>query len=179
MGRSPPIQPQITKSTVLLVSHSPRPLFDKAPTHFRVAAGSQTPWLDSSGAVVYFQTPKLADGTHKIDITVSVANLTNPYIIDFFLIAPTAGASNSGVQTSRTAPSPTVPISVTHPSTTPVGAIVGGVVGGIAAIALLLFALWFFVWRKKRGGQAYYFDKPKPADMLAAEGQYTVPSAEL
>lgn len=112
----------------------------------------------------------LADGTHKIDINVTVANNTNPYIIDFFLISPTAGGSNSGVQTSRSTPTPTVPIHVTQGSTTPVGAIVGGVVGGIAGIALLLLAAWYFLFRKKRGGQAYYFDKPRPEDMLAAEG---------
>jgi len=138
------------------------------------SAGSQKPWFDSTGAVVYFQTPVLADGTHKIDINVTVTNNTNPYIIDFFLISPVAGASNSGVATSRSTPSPTVPIKITEHST-PVGAIVGGVVGGVAGIALLVLAAWYFLFRKKRGGQAYYFDKPKPEDMLAAEDQHIEP----
>ena len=55
-----------------------------------------------------------------------------------------------------------------------VGAIVGGVVGGTAAIAILAIAAWYFLHRRSRGGQAYYFDKPSPEDMLAAEGLYTV-----
>jgi hypothetical protein len=138
------------------------------------SAGNQKPWFDTNGAVVYFQTPVLAGGTHMIQINVTVANATNPFIIDQFLVSPTVGASNSGVQTSRTTPSPTVPIHITE-HTTPVGAIVGGVVGGVGGIALLLLAAWFFFFRKKRGGQAYYFDKPRTEDMLAAEDHHVEP----
>ena len=56
---------------------------------------------------------------------------------------------------------------------TPVGAIVGGVVGGIAGIALVAFALWYFMKRRSSGGRAYYFDKPTAGDMLAGEGLQT------
>ena len=56
---------------------------------------------------------------------------------------------------------------------TPVGPIVGGVVGGIAGIAILAFLLWYFLRKRTSGGQAYYFDKPSPADMLASEGLCT------
>jgi len=137
--------------------------------------GTQNPWYDSStDSVVYFFTPKLADGTHEIDVTVTTANETNPYVIDFFLVTPNAGGgSPSGVVTSRNVPTPgSGPTSSTVPivssTATPVGPIVGGVVGGIAGIALLIFGLWYFL-RRRSGGQAYYFEKPTPGDILAGE----------
>lgn len=145
----------------------------QALIYLRTTAGSQKPWVDDvTGAVVYFQTPKLADATHKIDLTVTTANLTNQFIIDFFLITPTAG-SDSGIATSRSAPAPSstqslLPIVTSQAA--PVGAIVGGVVGGIAGIAILCLALWYFLRKRTSGGRAYYFEKPTPADMLAGEG---------
>jgi len=144
-------------------------------TQPHITAGSQQPWMDGE-QVVYFQTPKLADGTHRIDITVSVANGSNPFIIDYFLTTPSTGSSVSGVSTSRSIPTSTstsssVPIVTTHD--TPVGTIVGGVVGGVAGIAILVLAVLYFLKKRSRGGQAYYFDKPSPADILATEGLYT------
>jgi len=111
-------------------------------------------------------------GIHKIDIKVTTANLTNQFIIDYFLVAPVAGGATSGVQTSRDMPSPTSTASnlpIVTSQAAPVGAIVGGVVGGIAGIAALCLAIWYFMKRRSRGGQAYYFDKPTPGDMLAGE----------
>ena len=53
----------------------------------------------------------------------------------------------------------------------PVGAIVGGVVGGIAGIVILALAmLWYLLKKRSHGGQAYYFEKFTPADVLAGEG---------
>ena len=143
-------------------------------TQLRIIAGSQTPWFDSSGAVVYFETPKLADATHTIDIAVTTANQTNQFILDYFLVTPIAGGSSSGVGTSRGVPSPTVTSSslpIVTTKSTPVGAIVGGVVGGIAGIAILVGIVLYFL-KKKSSGKAYYFEKPKPGDMLAGEGSY-------
>jgi hypothetical protein len=137
------------------------------------SAGTQKPWYDAvSGEVVYFQTPVLADGTHKIEINVTTANSTNLFILDAFLITPSTGGDHSGVSTSRGVPAPSstsssIPI-VTSKST-PVGAIVGGVVGGIAGIAILALALWYFLRKRTSSGQAYYFDKPTPGDLLAGE----------
>ena len=104
----------------------------------------------------------------------TTANATNQFILDAFLITPSKGGAHSGVSTSRGVPAPSsssssVPI-VTSQST-PVGAIVGGVVGGIAGIALLMFALWYFLRKRSSGGRAYYFDKPTAGDILAGEGQ--------
>jgi hypothetical protein len=176
MAHFSPIQPPITKSTVFLVNYSMGMSLSQALTSFRITAGSQKPFFDSTGSIVYFETPQLADSTHKIDITVTTANWTNQYILDFFLITPSAGGSHSGVETSRSVPTSTsssssLPIVTT--SSTPVGAIVGGVVGGIAGIAILAIGLWWFLRRRSRGGQAYYFDKPTPGDILAGEGPQT------
>ena len=173
MVKPTPIQPPITKSMVFPVNPLPRALLDETLTWPHIVAGSQEPWLDTSG-VVYFQTPKLADGTHEIDITVMTANQTSQYILDFFLVIPIAGGSSSGVETSRSMPSATsssLPIVTT--TNAPVGPIVGGVVGGIAGIAILAFLLWYFLKKRTSGGQAYYFDRPSPADMLASEGLCT------
>jgi len=143
----------------------------------------QKPWYDNSTkGVVYFQTPKLADGTHEIDIIVKTANVTNQYILDYILVTPNVGGSNTGVVTSRLAPTPGTSSPTSTPSlpvtmdmgSTPVGAIVGGVVGGIAGIAILAIAAWYFLRRRTRG-QAYYFEKPTPGDMLAGEAHHVEP----
>ena len=170
----PPIQLPSTKSTILLVSRS---LIIKALTQLRIIVDPQEPWFDSTGAIVYFFTPKLADGTHEIDITVNSANATEPFAIDYFLVTPNGSGSGSGVSTSRSIPSPTstqsaLPIITT--TSAPVGAIVGGVVGGIAGIAILILALWYFLRKRSSGGRAYYFANPSPADMLAGEGSYSL-----
>ena len=126
--------------------------------------------------VIYFETPKLADGTHEIDIAVTTANETNQFIIDYFLVSPIAGGPISGVETSRSIPTSTstsssLPVVVT--SATPVGAIVGGVIGGIAGIIILAIALWCFLRRRTGGGQTDHTDGPGPVDILASEGLCT------
>ena len=161
------------------MNHLTSALHDEALTWFRIVVHPQTPYVDNTGAVVYFQTPKLADGTHEIDITVKTVNATNPYVFDYFLVAPIAGAASSGVETSRIMPSSTStstssPLPIVTSNSVNVGAIVGGVVGGIAGIVILAVVVWYFLHKRTRGGQAYYFDKPNPGDMLAAEGRYTV-----
>ncbi|KAF9781710.1 hypothetical protein BJ322DRAFT_240030 [Thelephora terrestris] len=133
-----------------------------------VPGGSQMPYYDSdNSSVIYFATPTLANGTHTIDVTVTTANDTSLYIIDYFLVIP-SGGDTSGVQTTRPAPSATSSVATTTQQSTPVGAIVGGVVGGIALIAILLFAAYYFLVRRSRGGRAYYFKDPGGGDVLGA-----------
>lgn len=174
MNQPFPIRPRNTQSMGFPVNRTTSEIpLGQALTLSPITAGSQKPWLDTNGAVVYFQTPQLSDATHKIDITVTTANWTNQYILDFFLITPSTGGAHSGVGTSRSVPGSTssstsVPIVTTH--STPVGAIVGGVVGGIAGIAILAIALWYFLRKRTSGGRAYYFDKPTSGDILAGEG---------
>lgn len=128
------------------------------------------PYFDSDNtSVIYFATPTLANGSHQIDVTVTAANDTSLYIIDYFLIIP-SGGDNSGVTTTRAAPSSTSSIPIVTTQATPVGAIVGGVVGGIAGIAILVIAVYYFLIRKSRGGRAYYFDRSGTADVLSGEG---------
>ena len=130
------------------------------------------PRFDSdNSSVIYFSTPQLANGTHIIDVNVTKANDTNLFIIDYFLIVPTSGDS-TGVQTTRAAPSSSSTVPITVSQATPVGAIVGGVVGGVAGIAILAILAYYFLFRRARGGRAYYFDKPSAADVLSGEGLY-------
>lgn len=133
-----------------------------------VPAGPQSPYFYST-ELIYFATPKLADGSHTINITVTGASDSNQYILDYITITPTlAGASSPAGSMTGGLPSPTS----TSSSSTPVGAIVGGVVGGIAGIVILLLA-GFFLFRaakKKSGGERpYYFDKPSADNILAVE----------
>jgi hypothetical protein len=88
---------------------------------------------------------------------------------DFFLISPIAGGSNSGVETSRSRPLGSGALICAAPAS----AIVGDVVGGIASISILVIALWYSLERRTGGGQAHYFKRPSPADILPSEGLYT------
>lgn len=134
-----------------------------------VPGGSQKPRFDTdNSSIIYFETPPLNNGTHTINVTVTVANDVNPYIIDCFLVVPTPGGDSGGIETTRAAPSSTSSVS-TNTQSTPIGAIVGGVVGGIAGIVLLAIASFYFLHRRSRGGQAYYFEKPGAAEMLEGE----------
>jgi len=168
------IRARNTKSTGFLVSRPTEAPLRQALTQFRITAGCQKPSIDpNTGEAVYFQTPQLADGTHKVDIFVTVAEETNQFVLDYFLITPNAGC-HPGVGTSPSAPTSTptsagIPFATTQP--TPVGTIVGAVVGGIAGIIILALALlWYFLGKRSSGGQAYYFEKATPADILADEG---------
>ena len=162
-----PIQLQITKSIIFPVRGSPGRL-SQPLTWRRITAGSQTPYHDPSG-FIYFRTPVLATRPHEINITVTMANETNPFIIDFFYVNVTsdAGGGSSG-DTTRSVPSSTMTSSSV--SSTPVGAIAGGIVGGIAGIAILAIAVWYFLRRRSRGGQADCFEKPTPGDIVSGEG---------
>lgn len=125
--------------------------------------------MAGSDGVLYFQTPKLSSDNHVINVTVTEANLTSPLIVDYYLVVPLAGDS-TGVETTRAPPSATSSSSGGSSQSTPVGAIVGGVVGGIAGIAILAMIAFYFLHKRSRGGQAYYFEKPGAADVLAGEG---------
>lgn len=137
-------------------------------------SGQPTPEYDSAtDSTLYFWTPPLADGTHVIDVNVTVANSAIPYIIDYFLVLPPPGSA-SGDETTRVDPSFT---SIANTPTNhvihhiPIGPIVGGVVGGVAIIAILSVLAFYFLSRRSRRGQAYYFEKPGSADALAIEGR--------
>lgn len=212
------IRLRTTKSTVVLVSRPTEMPPRQTPTYYRTTVGPQEPTLDNNvKQYLYFQTGLLEDGTHMIEIVVTVANETNTFALDYLLITghltPNTGWVPSSVGTSHTVPSSTssvgtsgsapsstssfdipggippptssivasssapsststssgIPIATTK--STPIGAIVGGAVGGIIGITTLALALlWYFLRRRSRGGQAYYFEKPTPADILAGEG---------
>ena len=155
------------------------PLARRALTRFRVAAGFLEPRAaDITGTdtvLLYFQTQKLPDAIHRIDITVTAANWATQFVVDFFLITPSVGGSNSRVDAGAPSSTPThstLPIVITRAA--PVGAIVGGVIGGIAGAAILVAALWYILRRKRRRYRsASYFEKATPADILAGEGLQT------
>jgi hypothetical protein len=159
-------QPLFTWSTVFPVSRPSGMPPHRSLTRQHITAGSQVPYYVGDD-LVYFATQVLADTEHTINITVTAANETNVYIFDYFSFTPTPGAYSSGTSSMQPTSTSSQPI-VT--SSTPVGAIVGGVVGGIAGIAILVIAVYYFITRRSRGGQAYYFEKPNAADMLSGEG---------
>ena len=132
------------------------------------------PYFDSNNrSVIYFETPAMPNGTHTVNVTVTWCNETNPYILDYVLVESPQGAIDSGVETTRMAPSSTptiVPIVITQPI--PVGAIVGGVVGGITTTAILVFVAYYFLIRGPRDRRSHYFKRPGAADILAGEGLY-------
>ena len=127
------------------------------------------PFLDIDHiAVVYFETTVLANRTHTIDVNVTVTNVKNPYIIDYFLYLPLPGVTDSGVETTRMAPSSTsTPVSTTITQSMPIGGIVGGIVGGIAGIAVLSFVAYYFLVRRPRDHRA---ERPDADNLRAGDG---------
>jgi len=110
--------------------------------------------------IVYFQTPPLANGVHRIDVVVTAANETNRFIVDCFFVG------------DHSTPTPIMDV-----QSAPIGEIVGGVVGGIAGVVILALALWYFLFLRKRsrGDQSLYFEKPgTPAEILVGEGPGTI-----
>jgi hypothetical protein len=56
------------------------------------------PHFDShNSSLVYFETPTLKNGTHTINVTVTRADTTNPYVVDYFLVLPATGTDDFGV----------------------------------------------------------------------------------
>lgn len=115
--------------------------------------------------LLYFQTPKLANTTHIINITVTAASETNKFAVDYFLVTNRSDGFDPMFEISHASPSLTQPIVAMRSAL--VGVIVGGVVGGIAGIAILSVALWYFLKRRPRGRQTNYFEKPAPSDLAA------------
>ncbi|KAL8868120.1 MAG: hypothetical protein Q9174_005203 [Haloplaca sp. 1 TL-2023] len=80
---------------------------------------------------------------------------------------------SSDAQSSGAVPASTSPPATSSESGPNVGAIVGGVIGGLAGLLLVLAALWFFVFRKRRSKDVpssqssppeyYSSEKPQPA----------------
>ena len=136
---------------------------------FYIAGPIQAPLIDATyGSLIFFLVQGLTDGSHKIDVTVMAASATNPYIIDYFaVLRDSTQGSPFGSGTSPSTPSSSSGSNVIVPAT-PIGAIVGGVVGGVIAIALLIFALWYFL-KRFRGGQGGYFEKPPRRNTLVSE----------
>jgi Na+/H+-translocating membrane pyrophosphatase len=129
--------------------------------------------MGSNGVVTYFTAQSLEVGTHRLDITVTTANATNQFILDYFLVNLAPGGPSSIVSTSSNVPSSTStssspPVAATR--ATPVGAIVGGVVGGIAILAI---ALWYLLRRRSGRSRAHYSERPRRTDIFAGEGLYT------
>lgn len=169
------VRPQNTRSTVFPVNRPTEITPCQALTYSRITAGSQQPVIDAAtGVTIYFQTPRMADGIHKIDVVVTEANEASQFVLDYFLITPNTGGYHSEVETSSSPPSSTptssgLPIVTTQ--STLVGTILGGVVGGTAGIVILALALlWYFLRKRPRDDQAYYFEKSTPEYILDAEG---------
>jgi hypothetical protein len=171
-----PGQPSNTKLTGVPVSHSLGMLLSEPLIQCRIVVTSQKPFHDTGGPVggfVYFQTQKLEDAAHEIDITVKTVSLTDPFILDFLLVTPAAGGSSSGVDTTRSVPSSTITSSsvpIVTASSTPIGAIAGGIVGSIAGIAILSIAVWYILRRRSCRGKAYYFETITSEHTLDGEG---------
>jgi len=122
------------------------------------------PYFDSSGLLVYYQTAELPYGTHTINITVTGANSTSPFALDFILVSSRVTSTSMGPSST----SSTVTM-ITHSGI--VGPIIGGVLGSIAGIALLAIAAYYFLSKRLRGAgrRRSYFRKSGRADVLAGE----------
>ena len=121
-----------------------------------ITVGSHKPNQTTPGPVFYFQTLRLVDDSHTIDITVTTTNPENPFLVDYFTVTTAAGGGGSGVNTTSSVPSPTrTSSSGSAVRTDSTWKIAGGVVGGIVGLIILGIAVWYFRRRRSRGGQAH------------------------
>lgn len=120
--------------------------------------GPQVPFFNAGEALIYFQTDLLQDGPHTVNLTVTAANQTNLFIVDYYASYFIAGTHSSSSSTSTGPPS--------RPSDH-VGAIAGSVVGGLTAIAILITGLLYFLKRRSRGDQDDYFEAPNPVYVVS------------
>ena len=126
--------------------------------------GPQRPFRDSSQRIIYFQSLSLEYGTHTVNLTVTTASPSNPFIIDWYSFSFPADEPTSGVHTPT---STSTSATVTHP--TRVSTIVGSVVGGLTGLAVLTIALYYFLKKRSRGEQAYDLEKPNLVDGMVSE----------
>ena len=141
-------------------------LFNRNPpqsaTYHLITAGPQTPYLNDHSQLIYMTTPLLADGNHMINVTVTAANETNLYTVEYFEVATGADTVSSTVSTALIVPTiTTTVITATTLSTrtsSSVGAAIGGAIGGIVAgvvIAVILaIVIYHSLKRKPRGEPA-------------------------
>jgi hypothetical protein len=104
---------------------------------------------------MYFQTPKLPEGTHTIDIMVTAADDAKPYVLDYIT---TTGEHNSELDITRMAPSASTVFLVSRDLGSvakTAGIIGGGVAGGIVVIILLALVVCVIVakTRSRRSNQ--------------------------
>uniref|UniRef100_A0A0W0F163 Transmembrane protein n=1 Tax=Moniliophthora roreri TaxID=221103 RepID=A0A0W0F163_MONRR len=156
-------------------------------TTFEIPESRSIPGLPNNLTDYYhellFTTPQLNPGSHEMVITFSgVKNGDDPLqwlSIDYFYITASEGGAQLNTTSTTAGSLPTRDSDSSSNSgsstsdKTPVGPIVGGVIGGIAGLALLGFAISFFLRRRNAQNRAggYYDSVPfNPNNMYATPG---------
>ncbi|KAI0757954.1 hypothetical protein C8Q74DRAFT_289883 [Fomes fomentarius] len=127
-------------------------------------------------------TRDLPAGSHTLTLETNPGALNQAFLFDYVRIfgeeasntsAPTSsptpsGSTSTSTSTSTSEPSPT---NSSAPQHVPIGPVVGGAVGGGIALALIAFALAFFLLRRKRKRESspedqisHYWGGIRPSD---------------
>ncbi|KAH9854958.1 hypothetical protein C2E23DRAFT_883498 [Lenzites betulinus] len=121
----------------------------------------------------FFDSHNLSAGLHTLQILVNNGEQDWPFALDYIQytpLVPSASSTTSQPTSTSVSASPS-PTSSTAPATSsraPVGAIVGGVIGGLIGLGLIVFALWFYLFRYKKHG-TYHYHAATKVDLLEEE----------
>ncbi|CCM00660.1 uncharacterized protein FIBRA_02698 [Fibroporia radiculosa] len=121
----------------------------------------------------FFVSPELNAGEHTLVFNATNATATAAFTVQYLLYVTSVKPTGSGVSMTSGSLGPqstTIIVTESGGSSTPVGPIVGGVVGGVAG--LVIFALLgYFLYMRRRRGQAYFYQSAAVKDMLDNEGK--------
>ncbi|KAF9447935.1 hypothetical protein P691DRAFT_775777 [Macrolepiota fuliginosa MF-IS2] len=95
---------------------------------------------------IYFETPKIQQGSHTLNVTFLGSSITSPLSLDFLYVKN----GTFPVNTTQT-PGPNTQLR-TGFSQPPLGAILGGVLGGLALLLLTLVGACLYRRRRLGGG---------------------------
>ncbi|TFK66658.1 hypothetical protein BDN72DRAFT_859746 [Pluteus cervinus] len=105
---------------------------------------------------LFFETPDLIPGLHRLEVTYWGNSATTPLSLDYLLVR-NATFTNSSNSTTSASPTTSVSPGVATQSPGPSGGLSNGALAGIIvptifAVGFAVFFLFFFVLRRRRGG---------------------------
>ena len=155
------LRPAITPLTASQVNYSIRSPFGLLLIRHYLTA-YYTPYTNAAGEVIYFDSQLLTDRPHTLEIRVTAAADTYPFILDVISCSLGYGGAKNNTMTTSQSPTSTKTI-------------IGGVIGGVCAVGIIAVLLVFAYRspnRRARDNQDSDVANPHVAEVLPSECLY-------